>query len=98
MLLIKELDKSKVGESISLAGWLRTKRDSKGGFSFLEINDGSSFKGIQVIADQNLDNYVTNNSETQESSSNNDRIVGVPTTSASDKRGGRKKKSIMTVL
>ena len=57
MLLIKELDKSKVGESISLAGWLRTKRDSKGGFSFLEINDGSSFKGIQVIADQNLDNY-----------------------------------------
>ena len=57
MLLIKELDKSKVGESISLAGWLRTKRDSKGGFSFLEINDGSSFKGIQVIADQNLNNY-----------------------------------------
>ena len=57
MLLIKELNKSKVGESISLAGWLRTKRDSKGGFSFLEINDGSSFKGIQVIADQNLNNY-----------------------------------------
>jgi asparaginyl-tRNA synthetase len=57
MLLIKELNKGKVGESISLAGWLRTKRDSKGGFSFLEINDGSSFKGIQIIADQSLSNY-----------------------------------------
>ncbi|MDD7983840.1 asparagine--tRNA ligase [Lentisphaera marina] len=57
MLLIKELDKSKIGESISLAGWLRTKRDSKGGFSFLEINDGSSFKGIQIVADQSLSNY-----------------------------------------
>lgn len=57
MLLIKELNKGKVGESISLAGWLRTKRDSKGGFSFLEINDGSSFKGMQIIADQSLSNY-----------------------------------------
>ena len=60
MLLIKELNKGKVGESVSLAGWLRTKRDSKGGFSFLEINDGSSFKGIQIIADQSLSNYLRN--------------------------------------
>lgn len=43
----------------------------------------------------NLDEFVPNNSETQESSSNNDRIVN--STSASDKKG-RKKKSIMTVL
>ena len=57
MLLIKELNKDKVGDKITLAGWLRTKRDSKGGFSFLEINDGSTFTGIQVVADNNLDNY-----------------------------------------
>ncbi|WDE96266.1 asparagine--tRNA ligase [Lentisphaera profundi] len=57
MLLIKELNKDKVGDKITLAGWLRTKRDSKGGFSFLEINDGSTFTGIQVVADDNLDNY-----------------------------------------
>ena len=55
-------------------------------------------KRLHGDKNQNLDNYVTNNSETQESSSNNDRIVGVPTTSASDKKNGRKKKQIMSIL
>ena len=40
-----------------VSGWVRTKRDSKAGFSFLAINDGSSFDSIQVIADQSLSNY-----------------------------------------
>ena len=40
-----------------VSGWVRTKRDSKAGFSFLAINDGSSFDSIQVIADQSLPNY-----------------------------------------
>ena len=40
-----------------ISGWVRTKRDSKAGFSFLAINDGSSFDSIQVIADQSLSNY-----------------------------------------
>ena len=35
-----------------VSGWVRTKRDSKAGFSFLAINDGSSFDSIQVVADQ----------------------------------------------
>ena len=48
-----------VGKDVILQGWVRTRRDSKGGFSFLEINDGSSFKGIQVIADSSLPNYAT---------------------------------------
>jgi asparaginyl-tRNA synthetase len=30
-----------VGRQVRLQGWVRTRRDSKGGFSFLEINDGS---------------------------------------------------------
>lgn len=46
------------GQSIVIQGWVRTKRDSKGGFSFIEVNDGSCFENIQVIADQSLDNYA----------------------------------------
>lgn len=42
---------------VTISGWVRTKRDSKAGFSFLEINDGSHFDSIQVIADERLANY-----------------------------------------
>ncbi|HEV3260667.1 MAG TPA: asparagine--tRNA ligase [Gemmataceae bacterium] len=48
---------SAVGRQVRLSGWLRTRRDSKGGFSFLELNDGSCFGNIQVIADGKLPNY-----------------------------------------
>lgn len=41
---------------ISIAGWLRTKRGSKK-FSFLEINDGTCAKSLQVIVDASLENY-----------------------------------------
>ena len=37
-------------------GWVRTRRDSKT-FSFIELNDGSCLKNLQVIADASLDNY-----------------------------------------
>lgn len=37
-------------DSILLQGWVRTRRDAKA-FSFIEVNDGSCLKGIQVIAD-----------------------------------------------
>jgi asparaginyl-tRNA synthetase len=43
-------------DSVLIKGWLRTRRDSKG-FSFLEINDGSCLRNIQVIADETLANY-----------------------------------------
>src|SRR5213592_2451108 len=46
-----------IGKDVLLQGWVRTRRDSKGGFSFLEINDGSCFGNVQVIADGKLDNY-----------------------------------------
>jgi asparaginyl-tRNA synthetase len=46
-----------VGKKVLLQGWVRTRRDSKGGFSFLEINDGSCFGNVQVIADNTLANY-----------------------------------------
>ena len=36
-------------EDVLVKGWVRTRRDAKG-FSFIEINDGSCLKNIQVIA------------------------------------------------
>ena len=42
---------------VTLAGWLRSRRSSKGGFSFLALHDGSAFDAIQVVADQALPNY-----------------------------------------
>jgi asparaginyl-tRNA synthetase len=48
---------SAVGRQVRLQGWVRTRRDSKGGFSFLELNDGSSLANVQVIADAALANY-----------------------------------------
>ena len=46
-----------IGRQVTLQGWIRTRRDSKGGFSFLEINDGSCLGNLQVVADANLPNY-----------------------------------------
>ena len=40
-----------VGKQVKLQGWVRTRRDSKGGFSFLELNDGSCLGNVQVIAE-----------------------------------------------
>lgn len=48
-----------IGKFVLLQGWVRTRRDSKAGFSFIEINDGSSQGNIQVIADADLPNYET---------------------------------------
>src|SRR5258707_13139742 len=46
-----------VGKQVRLQGWVRTRRDSKGGFSFIELNDGSCFGNVQIVADGNLPNY-----------------------------------------
>lgn len=46
-----------VGQRVLVRGWVRTRRDSKAGFSFLEINDGSSLGNLQVIAEATLPNY-----------------------------------------
>ncbi len=46
-----------VGQRVRVQGWIRTRRDSKGGFSFLELNDGSSLGNLQVIAERSLANY-----------------------------------------
>ena len=46
-----------VGREVVLQGWVRTRRDSKAGFSFLELNDGSSLGNVQVIVRGELPNY-----------------------------------------
>src|SRR5438105_75263 len=44
-------------DAIQVQGWVRTRRDSKD-FSFIELNDGSSLKNLQVIARNSLPNYA----------------------------------------
>ena len=51
------LAQTELGASSTVAGWVRTRRDSKGGFSFLELNDGSCFANLQIVVDAELPNY-----------------------------------------
>ncbi len=44
-------------ESVTIQGWVRTKRELKG-FSFVEVNDGSSLAGLQVVLDENIADYA----------------------------------------
>jgi asparaginyl-tRNA synthetase len=46
-----------IGTEITVRGWVRTRRDSKAGFSFINVHDGSCFDAIQVVAPAELDNY-----------------------------------------
>ena len=46
-----------VNEEITINGWIRTRRDSKAGISFLAFHDGSCFDAIQAIVPSELDNY-----------------------------------------
>ena len=48
---------SSIGNTAKVSGWVRTRRDSKAGFSFIEINDGSCQGNIQIIAPGELGNY-----------------------------------------
>ena len=49
---------SDLESEVTLMGWVRTRRDSKAGFSFLEINDGSTIKNLQVVVNKGLPNYA----------------------------------------
>src|SRR5210317_642151 len=43
-------------ETLLLKGWVRTKRDSKK-FSFIEVNDGSCLKNMQIVVDEKMPEY-----------------------------------------
>ena len=55
--MIKELlNRSAPASAVRVQGWIRTRRDSKD-FSFIELNDGSSLRSLQIIAKNTLPNY-----------------------------------------
>ena len=54
--IFKLLKSDRPMDQVLIKGWVRTRRDSKG-FSFIEVNDGSSLKNIQIVADEKLPNY-----------------------------------------
>jgi asparaginyl-tRNA synthetase len=46
-----------IGQSVTVQGWLRSKRDSKAGISFLAVHDGTCFDAIQAVVPNTLANY-----------------------------------------
>jgi asparaginyl-tRNA synthetase len=51
------LQDTRLERDVTVAGWVRTRRDSKGGFSFIELNDGSCFANLQIIVDAKTPDY-----------------------------------------
>src|SRR5678816_835900 len=45
------------GTHVRVRGWVRTRRDSKAGLSFIHLHDGSCFDAVQVVAPATLPNY-----------------------------------------
>ncbi len=50
-------DEALIGSLVTVQGWLRSKRDSKAGISFLAVNDGSHFDSLQCVAPKELSHY-----------------------------------------
>jgi asparaginyl-tRNA synthetase len=51
--------KAPAGVPVTLRGWVRTRRDSKAGLSFVHVSDGSCFHPVQIVATNALANYAT---------------------------------------
>jgi asparaginyl-tRNA synthetase len=51
--------KVSIGTELTVRGWVRTRRDSKAGLSFIHLHDGSAFDPLQVVAPAALPNYDT---------------------------------------
>ncbi len=56
--IIDLLRGGQINDSYTLRGWVRTKREGKG-IAFLELNDGSSLQGLQIVLPQTIDGYET---------------------------------------
>ena len=55
--IVDVLSSKDIDKEVLVKGWVRTRRDSKGDFSFIALNDGSCFSNLQIIVDGDLDNY-----------------------------------------
>ncbi len=58
---VKDLLRGEIsaGQQVTVKGWVRTRRDSKAGFSFIQISDGSAVAPLQIVASQQLENYAS---------------------------------------
>lgn len=54
---ISEARNTSPGTEATLKGWVRTRRDSKAGLSFIALHDGSCFDAFQIVAPNTLGNY-----------------------------------------
>jgi len=57
-ITVKDALKSEPGPSITLKGWVRTRRDSKAGLSFVQLHDGTCHDPIQCVCKNDLPNYA----------------------------------------
>lgn len=55
--VVHVLKESQPAEQVEVAGWVRTRRDSKQGFSFVELNDGSCMANLQIVIDADVPGY-----------------------------------------
>lgn len=51
-------DRVQIGTTVTVKGWVRTRRDSKAGLSFIQLHDGTCFDALQVVAPAELPNYA----------------------------------------
>ena len=56
---IKDIFILKTDEIVKVKGWVQSRRDSKTGFSFINMKDGSCGQTLQIIAKNSLKNYFT---------------------------------------
>ena len=64
MARIKEVrDERNPGEELTVNGWVRTRRDSKQGFAFIELNDGSCLGNLQIVVDQETKGFTESTKE-----------------------------------
>lgn len=54
---IKTVLEQKLLGTAKVAGWVKTRRDSKAGLSFIQLNDGSCMRNLQIVANDTLSNY-----------------------------------------
>ncbi len=54
---VKSVLQGAADAEVEVRGWVKSRRSSRGGFSFIAVNDGSCFADLQVVADQALANY-----------------------------------------
>jgi asparaginyl-tRNA synthetase len=50
--------KLEANTKLGIQGWVKTRRDSKAGFSFIQVNDGSCFESLQLVVNSDLSNYA----------------------------------------